>query len=195
MNFAGLLSVNLRSPTSDKNGRHWASQAQPVPSRRFSGVSQLSNGLWRSQIQVNGRDALLGTFTSEVDAANCFDKAAVQYFGSADAPTNFKVSPSTTAAWLSEALPRSLACALKEEEYLPPKPRGRQGNVHVHAPISLSNANEQLDTQHRRSRDDLALLAAAASVPCRQKSQPTDAEVHAKPSKASLGARKRKRRW
>lgn len=63
---------------------------QKSASSQYKGVcwDKVSNA-WRASIRLNGKLIHLGLFTSEIDAAKSYDKAAVEFF-KAFANLNFK---------------------------------------------------------------------------------------------------------
>lgn len=71
---------NLRICSHKENLRNKSKQAGTTLSR-FKGVS-LSRGRWRAQIEQNGVNLRLGTFSSEFAAARQYDRAARVFFGS-----------------------------------------------------------------------------------------------------------------
>jgi hypothetical protein len=49
---------------------------------RFKGITQCKRtGAWEAKIMFNYKTIYLGRFTSDEDAAKCYDKAATEYFG------------------------------------------------------------------------------------------------------------------
>ena len=75
---------NLREATTKQNGMNRKknkSYGGKLVSSRFKGVSQISNVKWLSRIAINEERKHLGYFTSEIDAAKAYDKAAIEAFG------------------------------------------------------------------------------------------------------------------
>jgi len=49
---------------------------------KFKGITQCKRtGAWEAKIMFNYKTIYLGRFTSDEDAAKCYDKAATEYFG------------------------------------------------------------------------------------------------------------------
>lgn len=70
---------NLRAATVTQN---LANQAKrPGTTSSYKGVSRTASGRWLAQIQSAGRKVWLGTFKDELDAAEAYDRAAVELFG------------------------------------------------------------------------------------------------------------------
>lgn len=71
---------NLRIVTTQQNS--WNSRKLRLGSSRFKGVCRdAKSGKYRAHIRVNGKKKHLGSFTSEVDAAEAYNRAAVSSFG------------------------------------------------------------------------------------------------------------------
>lgn len=103
-----------KRPTSTNEMRF--ANKQPLHSK-YRGVYATPFGTWRAEVELSGRRISLGTFISEEDAAECFDKVTVQCFGSTDIDClNFHVPPALAAAWLSEPLPKTLISALRQAD-------------------------------------------------------------------------------
>lgn len=77
---------NLRICSNKQNSRN--TRSRPGTSR-FKGVCRTSNsGRWSAQITVDGKKKHLGVFSEEIEAADAYDLAAIENFGSF-AYTNF----------------------------------------------------------------------------------------------------------
>lgn len=71
---------NLRWATRSQN--HANNKKRTGTTSKFKGVSwEKRDQKWLAQITVNGRNARLGTFTDEVEAAKFRDRAAIKAFG------------------------------------------------------------------------------------------------------------------
>jgi hypothetical protein len=117
-----------RRPTSTNETR-FANKEQPLHSK-YRGVYATPFGTWRAELELSGRRISLGTFISEEDAAECFDKVTVQCFGSTDIDClNFHVPPALAAAWLSEPLPKNLISALRQAEMVENKQTYRDSDL------------------------------------------------------------------
>ena len=67
---------NLRPASKSQNN------ANKKPLSGYKGISyRKDRGTWRARIQFREEQIWLGTFTSEIEAAKAYDKAAKQYFG------------------------------------------------------------------------------------------------------------------
>lgn len=81
---------NLRAATTKQNNQAFQLKRKNTTSK-FRGVSlNRRDSRWWAQIQVNGKNRLLGRFTHEEDAARAYDKAAREHFGDFAAP-NFPI--------------------------------------------------------------------------------------------------------
>lgn len=70
---------NLREVTQSQNCMNKKSDKNS--SSKFKGVSwDKSTNKWRARIQVNSKQIHLGRFKSEIDAAKCYNNAAIKYF-------------------------------------------------------------------------------------------------------------------
>jgi len=76
---------NLRECSHKENLRN--KKKQPDTTSRFKGVSRTKSGRWLSQIEQNGVQLKIGSFSSEFEAARAYDRAAKVLFG-AFAKTN-----------------------------------------------------------------------------------------------------------
>lgn len=71
---------NLRFVTARQNVQNQG----PSRGRRFKGVDRLKNcktERWRARITIDGKDFTLGIFSSEEEAAHCYNIAAKNNFG------------------------------------------------------------------------------------------------------------------
>jgi hypothetical protein len=106
--------LTYKRPTSTNETRF---ANKEVLHSKYRGVYATPFGTWRAEIELSGRRISLGTFISEEDAAECFDKVTVQCYGSTDIDClNFHVPPALAAAWISEPLPKTLISALRQAE-------------------------------------------------------------------------------
>lgn len=76
---------NLREATLSQNQwnrkKNKSHNGKPTSSK-FKGVSlHKASGKWLAQIQIDGKNKRLGLFTSELDAANAYNRAATEAFG------------------------------------------------------------------------------------------------------------------
>lgn len=76
---------NLRAATKQENGRNQKKtksyRGKPTSSR-YKGVTwDKQHERWLSRIQINRKQKHIGLFTSEIDAAHAYDKAAIESFG------------------------------------------------------------------------------------------------------------------
>lgn len=70
---------NLREATRSENARNSRPRAG---ASKFKGVTwHEKSEAWRARIRLNGRNASLGLYPSEVDAAKAYDAAAREHFG------------------------------------------------------------------------------------------------------------------
>lgn len=78
--------VNLRRATTRQNGANRLKQHK-IATSQFKGVSRQKPGKkyrnpkWRATITIHGRLIQIGLFTSEIEAAQAYDCAAVLHFG------------------------------------------------------------------------------------------------------------------
>jgi hypothetical protein len=74
-------SENLRLATTSENLQN-ARKSSARTTSKFKGVDRVkATGKWRARIAVAGKRLFLGSFTSELDAAEAYDAAAKLYFG------------------------------------------------------------------------------------------------------------------
>lgn len=70
--------TNLRICTAAQNS--WNSRARGKRFRQFKGV-QCRHGRWRTRIRIKGWLTHVGSFSTELEAALAYDRAARQHFG------------------------------------------------------------------------------------------------------------------
>lgn len=83
---------NLRLATRQQNSANSAPHPKPRGHSRFRGVSRYTRpgySRWMAYITVSGKHIRLGYFTSEEEAARCYDAAARKHFGAFARP-NFQ---------------------------------------------------------------------------------------------------------
>ena len=68
---------NLRIVTPAENTRN----RRPVAGKHSKGTELLSSGRWRARIWLGGRLVSLGTYTTQLEAAAAYDRAAVKHWG------------------------------------------------------------------------------------------------------------------
>lgn len=119
-----------------RNVSYKRSMMPTIDNSKYRGVYATQFGTWRAEIELNGKRIPLGTFTSEEDAAECFDKVTVQCFGSTDIDClNFHVPPALAAAWLSEPLPKALVSALRQADLVERKHGAGITNTYRHIDV------------------------------------------------------------
>jgi hypothetical protein len=70
---------NLREATATQNSAH---RTKPkVGQSQYKGVRPLKSGLWKACIGHNYKSINLGTFTTEMEAAQAYDEAALELWG------------------------------------------------------------------------------------------------------------------
>lgn len=78
--------VNLRPATRSQNSANSGKPRRPdgaTHTSRYKGVSwDKARGKWQAKISRNGRSTNLGRFTSEAEAAQAYDAAALEQWGS-----------------------------------------------------------------------------------------------------------------
>ena len=80
--------INLRVCTRSQNRQN--SRKRTAKSSPFKGVDWYKRDLkWRARIKIKGLEIYLGVFESEIEAAEAYDKKAIELFGEF-ANTNFK---------------------------------------------------------------------------------------------------------
>lgn len=77
---------NLRTCSKSDNGKNQKKQKRAsitnYPESLYKGVSWHSQlNKWRSRIEVNGKQIYLGVFKCQHEAAQSYNKAALEYFG------------------------------------------------------------------------------------------------------------------
>jgi len=66
---------NLRICTHSENMKNRKANSN----KRFKGVEKVPSGKWRAQITVNGKKIYIGTYETELEAAQAYDKEAVKF--------------------------------------------------------------------------------------------------------------------
>jgi len=81
LKYSGLLNIksNLRVVTVSQNHMN---RNTNYGSSKYKGVAWHKGGKkWLAQIMINGKLKHLGYFTSEEEAAQCYNEAAIKLFG------------------------------------------------------------------------------------------------------------------
>ena len=124
INHDGLdnRKANLRPATAAQNGQNRAKYRKGTYSSQYKGVSwQKSKSRWRATIQINGRTEILGSFSSQVRAANAYDRSAKKYhgeFAALNLPES-RWSPCRFVPFLAGLLLTWLACLAERLEVRP----------------------------------------------------------------------------
>lgn len=76
---------NLRSVTHSQNqhnhSKHKSYNGKPTSSQYKGVYWEERRNKWRSRIVIDKREKHLGYFINEIDAAKCYNDAAIKYFG------------------------------------------------------------------------------------------------------------------
>jgi hypothetical protein len=73
--------INLRLCTTQENQRNRKSNETNKKISKYKGVSKSLNKYWRSYIYLNGKQINIGSFKTEIEAAQAYNKKAIELFG------------------------------------------------------------------------------------------------------------------
>lgn len=100
---------NLRIATKIQNQWNIQKRADGVASK-YKGVSKTPRGSWQAAITVSKRRMYLGTFTSEIEAAQAYDNAAIEHFGEFARPNFISINKPALKAGRKDLGPAHLFC-------------------------------------------------------------------------------------
>lgn len=100
--------VNLRLCTHSQN---CANRRKTKDSTgQFRGIFQQKSGKWAARITVSGKTIYLGTFETDIDAAEEYDRAAVKHFGEFAALNFPDETPLSIPSRTNSGIARSAVC-------------------------------------------------------------------------------------